>query len=63
METLTMAAPLFEPHRVIDIDSHVNELADGFPSRITSKSHDDAPRTRDVAKLLHGNPAVLYGVA
>jgi hypothetical protein len=63
METLTMAAPLFEQHRVIDIDTHVNELPGGFPSRITSKWRDDGAQTRDIAKVLHGNAAVLYGVA
>ena len=48
METLTMAAPLFEQHRVIDIDTHVTEPPDVFTSRIASKWRDDVPQIRDI---------------
>ncbi|HEB88092.1 MAG TPA: amidohydrolase [Deltaproteobacteria bacterium] len=38
-----MAAPLFERHRVIDIDTHVTEPPDVFTSRVASKWKDRVP--------------------
>ena len=43
-----MTAPLFERHRVIDIDTHVTEPPDVFTSRIASKWKADVPQIRSV---------------
>ncbi|MBW2293516.1 MAG: amidohydrolase family protein [Deltaproteobacteria bacterium] len=43
-----MTAPLFERHRVIDIDTHVTEPPDVFTSRVSSKWKTQVPHVRNV---------------
>ncbi len=60
-----MTAPLFERHRVIDIDTHITETANVWMDRIASKWGDDIPQIKRIGGrdiwLMGGQPCGMPG--